>query len=140
MNDLSARAFPPARKERSAEAPKAKEARPFWSKAPTVKARVVDDVGAPAISGMEATMLRSEVTGHRPGASLWRVILAGVREPHGRVREQEWKESKEGELSLDRRGRMHAFDEMRHWRDPAQRLRTIRCRRHTLIDDNPCSG
>ncbi len=143
MNDRSARVFPPARKERSAEAPEAKEAQAFWSKAPTLKARVAGDVGALAIRGMvrgmEATMLRSKVTGHRPRAPPSRGIRAGVREQHGWVREQEWEESEEGEPLLGR-ARMHAFDEMRHWRDPVQRPRIFCCRRHTLIDDNPCSG
>jgi len=82
--------------------------------------------------------MRSEVTGHRLRAQLqWRVIRARVREQHWRVREQDWKENEE--LLLNGKGRMHALDEMRHWRDP--RLRTLcRRRRRTLIDDNPCSG
>ena len=84
-------------------------------------------------------MLRSEVTGHRPRAPpQWRVILARVREQHWRVREQDWKESEE--LLLNGRGRMHALDEMLHWRDPAERLRTLRRGRRTLIDDNPSSS
>jgi len=87
-------------------------------------------------------MLRSEVTGHRPRAPpQCRVILARVREQHWRVREQHWKESEEGELLLNGKGRMHVLDEMLHWRDPVERLRTLRRRRRrTLIDDNPCSG
>ncbi len=86
-------------------------------------------------------MLRSEVTGQRPRAPpQWRVILARVREQHRRVREQNLKESGEGELLLNGRGRMHALDEMRHWRDPVERLRTLRRRRRTLIDDNPASS
>ena len=83
-------------------------------------------------------MLRSEVSGHRPRAPpQWRVILARVREQRRRAREQDWKESEE--LLLNGRGRVHALDEMLHWRDPVERLRTLR-RRRTLIDDNPCSG
>jgi len=69
-------------------------------------------------------MLRSEATGQRPRAPPWR--------------EREWKESKE--LLLDAIERMHAFDEMRHWRDTERGLRTFRRWRPTLIDDNPCSG
>ena len=87
-------------------------------------------------------MLRSQVAGHRPRASQqWRVILARVRElQHSRVREQHWKESDEAELLLSGRERMHAFDEMRHWRDPVQRPRSFPYRRRTLIDDNPSSS
>ncbi len=86
-------------------------------------------------------MLRSEVTGHRPRAPpRWRVVLARVREQHWRARDQNWKESGERELLLNGRGRMQALDEMRLWRDPMQRLRTLRRRRRTLIDDNPASG
>ena len=29
---------------------------------------------------------------------------------------------------------------MLHWHDPVQRSRTLRCRNHTLVDDNPASG
>ena len=71
-------------------------------------------------------MLRSEVTGQRPRAPPWP--------------KEEWKESEDRELLLDARAHMHAFDEMRHWRDPEQRLRTLRRSRPTLIDDNPSSG
>jgi hypothetical protein len=79
-------------------------------------------------------MLRSEVTGCRPRAPpQWRVILVRLRKQHWRVREQGWKETEE-------LNGMYAFDEMRHWRDPVGRLRTLRCRRRTLFDDNPCSG
>jgi hypothetical protein len=83
-------------------------------------------------------MLRSEVTGHRPRAPpQWRVILARVREQHWRVREQGWKESEE--LLPNGKGRMHALDEMLHWRDPVERLPSPPPAA-TLIDDNPCSG
>jgi len=43
-------------------------------------------------------MPRSEATGQRPRRPAWR--------------EREWKESKDRELLLDARERMHAFDEM----------------------------
>jgi hypothetical protein len=29
---------------------------------------------------------------------------------------------------------------MLHWRDPVERLRTLRRRAHSLVDDNPASG
>jgi len=29
---------------------------------------------------------------------------------------------------------------MLHWRDPVERLRTLRRRNHTLVDDNPAAG
>jgi len=32
------------------------------------------------------------------------------------------------------------LDSMLHWHDPLQKARTLRCRRHTLVDDNPASG
>ena len=54
--------------------------------------------------------------------------------------ERDWKESEERELLLNGRERMHALDDMLHWRDPVERLRTLRRLRRTLIDDNPCSG
>jgi hypothetical protein len=34
----------------------------------------------------------------------------------------------------------HCLEAMLHWRDPAERLRTLQCRRHALVDDNPASG
>jgi hypothetical protein len=33
-----------------------------------------------------------------------------------------------------------ALEAMLHWRDPVERLRTLRRRNHTLVDDNPASG
>ena len=81
-------------------------------------------------------MLRSAYSGHRPqGLPWWRVTIARVREQHQRGREPGWNE----EFLLNGRGREHARDAMLHWRDPVERLRTLR-RRRTLIDDNPCSG
>jgi hypothetical protein len=32
------------------------------------------------------------------------------------------------------------LEAMIHWRDPVERSRTLRCRSHTLVDDNPASG
>ena len=34
----------------------------------------------------------------------------------------------------------HCLEAMLHWRDPAERLRLLRRRRHALVDDNPTSG
>jgi len=71
-------------------------------------------------------MLRFEMTGQRSRAP-----------PR---REQEWKESEDRKLLLDARERLHAFDEMLHWRGTEQGLLTLRRWRPTLMDDNPCSG
>lgn len=32
------------------------------------------------------------------------------------------------------------LEAMCHWHDPGERSRTLRCRSHTLVDDNPASG
>lgn len=32
------------------------------------------------------------------------------------------------------------LEAMLHWHDPVERLKTLRGRRHTLVDDNPASG
>ena len=34
----------------------------------------------------------------------------------------------------------HCLDAMLHWRDPVERSRILRSRRHALVDDNPTSG
>jgi hypothetical protein len=34
----------------------------------------------------------------------------------------------------------HCLEAMLHWHDPVAKLRTFRCRSHTLVDDNPASG
>ncbi len=34
----------------------------------------------------------------------------------------------------------HSLEAMLHWRNPVERLRTLRRRNHTLVDDNPASG
>ena len=60
-------------------------------------------------------------------------------EQHWRERERDCKESKQRELLLNGKERMHALDIMRHWRDPAE-LRPLPRHRDTLIDDNPSSG
>ena len=62
---------------------------------------------------------------HAPRAPpQWRVILT-------RLRERRWTANEE---------EAHPLEAMLHWRDPHERLRTIRRRRHGLLDDNPSSG
>jgi hypothetical protein len=39
-----------------------------------------------------------------------------------------------------RKDEEHCLEAMLHWRDPAERSRMLRCRRHALVDDNPTSG
>lgn len=34
----------------------------------------------------------------------------------------------------------HCLEAMLHWHDPIERVRALRCRSHTLVDDNPASG
>jgi hypothetical protein len=34
----------------------------------------------------------------------------------------------------------HCLEAMLPWHDPFAKLHTLRCRRHTLVDDNPASG
>ena len=41
------------------------------------------------------------------------------------------------EIEHDEEGSREA---MLHWRDPVERSRALRCRNHTLVDDNPASG
>jgi hypothetical protein len=43
-------------------------------------------------------------------------------------------------LSEIERNEAHCLEAMSHWRDPADRSRLLRCRRHGLVDDNPTSG
>ncbi len=82
-------------------------------------------------------MLRSTMNGHKPrGPPEWRVILT-------RIREQHWRQIEEKEIGHAeqwRDGVDHTFDAMLHWQDPVERLRLLRRRRKTLIDDNPCSS
>jgi hypothetical protein len=42
-----------------------------------------------------------------------------------------WRQVEENERSLEA---------MAHWRDPLEKQRIPRCRRHSLLDDNPTSG
>lgn len=82
-------------------------------------------------------MLRPTMNGHKPrGASEWRVVLTRIREQHWRQIE----EKKIGQAEQWRNGIDHTLEEMVHWRDPVERLRVLRRRRKTLIDDNPPSG
>ena len=82
-------------------------------------------------------MLRPTMNGHKPrGAPEWRVVLTRIREQHSRQIE----EKKIGQAEQWRNGIDHTLEEMVHWRDPVERLRVLRRRRKTLIDDNPSSG
>jgi hypothetical protein len=66
----------------------------------------------------------------------WRVIVT-------RIREQHWTDTEQKEISVSKQshnGIEDALEAMLHWRDPVERLRFVRCRRRSLIDDNPCSG
>ena len=82
-------------------------------------------------------MLRSLVIGPRGRAPpQWRVIQFRVRERHWRAREQACEDSEE--ILLNGRGRLHALDDMRHWRTVS--CWTFRRRRRTLIEDNPPSA
>jgi hypothetical protein len=48
-----------------------------------------------------------------------------------------WRPQRLTEIEQDEE---HCLDAMVHWRDPAERLRRLHCRRHALVDDNPASG
>lgn len=70
-------------------------------------------------------MSRLAVSGHKPRAPpQWRVILTRFRVY--RLTEIEPEE--------------RPLEAMLHWRDPVERLRRFRCRRRSLLDDNPSSG
>jgi hypothetical protein len=56
----------------------------------------------------------------------WRKALARIRQL--RLTETEQDEDE------------HGLEAMLHWRDPVERLRSLRRRNHTLADDNPASG
>jgi hypothetical protein len=75
-------------------------------------------------------MLR-RVIGHKSrGPPQWSVIVTKVRQ-YRRTEIDPGVDPREGE---------HPLDAMLHWRDPAERLRSLRCRRKSLLDDNPSSG
>jgi hypothetical protein len=82
-------------------------------------------------------MLRPTMNGHKPrGPPKWRVILT-------RIREQHWRQIEEKEVGQAEQwpnGINHTLEAMLHWRDPVERLRVLRRRRKTLIDDNPSSS
>ncbi len=60
----------------------------------------------------------------------WRVIF-------NRIRERHWTESDQG---VRLREGEHPLEAMLHWSDPTRRLKTLRRRRASLMDDNPSSG
>jgi hypothetical protein len=82
-----------------------------------------DDAGALfLVAGTEATMPKFTII----AVGSWRKILDRLRSlPHTEIEQCEAR----------------SLEAMLHWRDPAERLRTFRCRHcHTLADDNPASG
>jgi hypothetical protein len=69
--------------------------------------------------------------GHKSrGPPRWRVIVTEIRE-------RRWIEIDWG---VHRREGEHPLEAMSHWRDPAEKLTPLRCRRKSLLDDNPSSG
>jgi len=82
-------------------------------------------------------MLRPTMNGHKPrGPREWRVILTRIREQHRRqIEEKEIGQAEQWQNGID-----HTLEAMMHWRDPVERLRIHRCRRKTLINDNPSSS
>jgi len=75
-------------------------------------------------------MLRRAIGHKSRGPPQWRVIVARVREHH-------WTEI---DPAVHPREGEHPLEAMLHWHDPAERLRTLCCRRESLLDDNPSSG
>jgi hypothetical protein len=68
------------------------------------------------------------ISGAKPRAQLERrksSILTRIRWLRTTETERDEEESREAML---------------HWRDPVERSRALRCRNHTLVDDNPASG
>jgi hypothetical protein len=73
----------------------------------------------------EATMTKFAIIGLKPRSPAdW--VLARI----GQHRITDMEQERNG------------LEAMLHWRDPVERLRTLRRRRHahTLVDDNPASG
>jgi hypothetical protein len=68
------------------------------------------------------------IVGHKPHPQpLWRKVDVFTRLRRLRLTEIEQDEE-------------HCLEAMLHWHDPVARLRMLRCRNHTLVDDNPASG
>ena len=59
----------------------------------------------------------------------WRVIVTEMRE--------RWIEIDPG---VHPREGEHPLEAMSHWHDPAEKLRPLRYRRKSLLNDNPSSG
>jgi hypothetical protein len=75
-------------------------------------------------------MLRRAIGHKSRGLPQWHLIVS-------QVREYRWTEIDPG---VHTREGEHPLEAMVHWHDPAERLRTLRCRRKSLLDDNPSSG
>ncbi len=75
-------------------------------------------------------MLRRAMGHKSRGPPQWCVIVT-------QVREYRWTEIDPG---VHPREGEHPLEAMLHWHDPAERPRTLRCRRKSLLDDNPSSG
>jgi hypothetical protein len=76
-------------------------------------------------------MLRTAMHGHNPRAPpQWRAMFT-------RIKKQHWAKIDEPDLPRECE---HPLEAMSHWRDPTKRLRTLRRRRTSLLDDNPSAG
>ena len=78
----------------------------------------------------EASMLRRAMGHKSRGPPQWCVIVT-------QVREYRWTEIDPG---VHTREGEHPLEAMTHWHDPGERLRTLRYRQKSLLDDNPSSG
>ena len=78
--------------------------------------------------GEKATLPMFAIVGRKPRAlRSWPRVNAVVRMRPLHLSEIEQEEER-------------CLEAMLHWHDPSERLRNLRLRRHTLLDDNPASG
>jgi hypothetical protein len=72
-------------------------------------------------------MFATTSDGYRAAGPKWRKICVFIGSQRRCLSEVEGEEG-------------HCLEAMLHWRDPAERQRLLRCRRHALVEDNPTSG
>ena len=73
-------------------------------------------------------MLQRAIGYKSRGPPRWRVIVTEVRK------------CREIDPAVHRREGEHPLEAVWHWHDPGEKLTPLRCRRKSLLDDNPSSG
>jgi hypothetical protein len=71
---------------------------------------------------------------------MFTIVGHGPRPPPSRRKDAIFARLRPLRLTEVEQDEERCLEAMLHWHDPIERRRALRCRGHTLVDDNPASG